>query len=166
MNTELMFSKKSDEWETPLDLFDKLNKIYNFSLDPASTDENHLCDKYFTKEQDGLKQDWSKDVIFLNPPFSKIKLWMKKAYEESLKGAKVICLIPARVDTKYWFDFCLKANLIYFIKGRLRFVNRKLPLYNPFGNFKISPAPFPSVIVVFDLTKKVGDTIFETWKGI
>lgn len=57
MNT-VMFSSKSNEWTTPQELFDKLNEEFNFNLDPCSTDENHKCDRYFTKKQDGLKQDW------------------------------------------------------------------------------------------------------------
>lgn len=57
MNT-VMFSSKSNEWTTPQEFFDKLNEEFNFNLDPCSTDENHKCDRYFTKKQDGLKQDW------------------------------------------------------------------------------------------------------------
>ncbi len=54
----VMFSSKSNEWTTPQEFFDKLNEEFNFNLDPCSTDENHKCDRYFTKKQDGLKQDW------------------------------------------------------------------------------------------------------------
>lgn len=53
-----MFSSKTDQWATPQDFFDGLNKEFNFNLDPCANESNHKCDKYFTEEQDGLKQDW------------------------------------------------------------------------------------------------------------
>ena len=58
MNKEVLFSTGKTEWSTPQDFFDKLNEEFHFDLDPCATDENHKCDTYFTKEQDGLKQDW------------------------------------------------------------------------------------------------------------
>lgn len=53
-----LFSSATDEWETPQDLFDKLNSVFHFTLDVCASDENHKCAKYFTREQDGLKQSW------------------------------------------------------------------------------------------------------------
>ena len=58
MNTNGIFSSKTDEWETPQWLFDELNDEFHFTLDPAATDENHKCDRYFTKEDDGLSKMW------------------------------------------------------------------------------------------------------------
>lgn len=151
MNTDLMFSKQSDEWETPQDLFDVLDKEFKFQVDAACSNKNKKCDWYF---KDSLNHDWIGYGIdngnlflegplvgpfWLNPPYSKIAAFMKKAYEESLKGATVVCLIPSRTDTKPWHDYIMKAHEIRFIKGRLRFVG---------PNCK-GPAPFPSCIVVF-----------------
>ena len=67
MNTEVMFSRNSDEWPTPKAFFDSLNAEFHFTLDPCATDENHKCDKYFTQETDGLKQDWGGPSRFLQP---------------------------------------------------------------------------------------------------
>ncbi|MCH4323798.1 phage N-6-adenine-methyltransferase [Staphylococcus haemolyticus] len=133
------FSSKSNEWTTPQYLFDELNQEFNFTLDPCATEENAKCSKYFTIEDDGLSKDWSNDVVFMNPPYGReIKKWIKKAYEESLNGATVVCLIPARTDTTYWHDFIFdKADDIRFLKGRLKFGNSK------------NSAPFPSAIVVY-----------------
>lgn len=133
------FSSKSNEWTTPQHLFDELNQEFNFTLDPCATEENAKCSKYFTIEDDGLSKDWSNDVVFMNPPYGReIKKWIKKAYEESLNGATVVCLIPARTDTMYWHDFIFdKADDIRFLKGRLKFGNGK------------NSAPFPSAIVVY-----------------
>ena len=84
---QVHFMSKSNEWETPIDLFEKLNDEFNFTLDPCSTDNNHKCDKYYTQEVDGLKQSWKGERVFCNPPYGRaIKDWVKKSYEESIGG--------------------------------------------------------------------------------
>lgn len=101
--------------------------------------ETAKCDKYFTPEDDGLKQDW-KGICWLNPPYGREQIkWINKAYEETLRECKqVMCLIPARPDTKVWHEVIFPyAKAICFIKGRLKF-----------GGSKDS-APFPSALVVF-----------------
>ena len=136
---DVHYSSKTNEWSTPQAFFDELNKEFNFTLDPCATSENAKCTKYFTVEDDGLKQDWSKDVVFMNPPYGReIKYWVQKAFEESLKGATVVCLIPARTDTAYWHDYIFgKADDIRFLRGRLKFGDSK------------NPAPFPSAIIIY-----------------
>ena len=151
---EVMFSSKSDEWGTPSDLFESLNRKFNFTLDPCATHENKKCNKYYTKEEDGLSKDWGGESVFINPPYTggAIGKWVKKAYEETTKNSdtSVVCLIPSRTDTKYWHDYCMKSAHIYFIKGRLKFVGE--------AN---NSAPFPSVVVVFseNLKKSHNPTI-------
>ena len=153
MNTELMFSSKSDEWETPQDFFDKLNEEFHFTLDPCATHENHKCDKYYTKEDDGLSKDWTGETVFCNPPYGRvIGKWVEKCYKENLKGVTVVMLIPARTDTS-WFHKYIYNNPnveIRFLKGRLKFINRLLLSCNENGEYKLSPAPFPSMVVVFN----------------
>ena len=136
---DVHYSSKTNEWSTPQDFFDELDKEFNFTLDPCATRENAKCTKYFTVEDDGLKQDWSNDVVFMNPPYGReIKYWVQKAYEESLKGATVVCLIPSRTDTKYWHDYIFgKADDIRFLRGRLKFGGSK------------NSAPFPSAIIIY-----------------
>lgn len=136
-NTNIHFSSKTDLWATPQDFFDKYNQIYNFDIDVCALPENAKCLIYFTPEQDGLKQKWS-GKCWMNPPYGRtIKHWVKKAYESSLDGCVVVCLLPARTDTSWWHDFCIKGK-IEFIRGRLKFGGNK------------NSAPFPSAIVVFD----------------
>ena len=148
MNTNLHFSSKSDMWETPQDFFDKLNEEFNFETDVCALPENTKCKKYFTPEQDGLTQKWE-GVCWMNPPYgNKIGKWIKKAYESGEKGATVVCLVPSRTDTSYWHNYCMKGEIRFF-RGRLKFKNRALPSYREDGNYKISPAPFPSAIIVF-----------------
>ena len=125
-----MFSSKSDEWETPQDLFNKLDTVFNFTLDPCATDKNYKCDKYYTIENNGLSKDWSKETVFVNPPYGdKLKHWVKKCCEES-KHAKIVMLMPARTDTKYQHEYIFKhAKAICYIKGRLKVSNKIIANY-------------------------------------
>lgn len=136
-NKKVIFSKNSDEWETPISLFEYLNYEFNFNLDPCCTLINRKCDFFFTKEDNGLIQDWGGYRVFCNPPYSNISNWVKKCYFESLKPNTLVCLlIPSRTDTKYFHEYIYNRSEIRFIKGRLRFSNA--------GN-----APFPSMLVIF-----------------
>ena len=139
INTDVMFSSKTDLWSTPQLLFDELNKEFNFTLDPCATHKNAKCKKYYTKEQDGLRQSWENEIVFMNPPYGKeIGEWIKKAYTEHVcANAKVVMLLPARTDTKWFHHWIYKQAEIRFIKGRLKFGNSK------------NSAPFPSMIVIF-----------------
>jgi site-specific DNA-methyltransferase (adenine-specific) len=95
------FSKNSDEWASPQWLVDILKPVFKFTVDPCSTDFNKTCEKHFTKLLDGIKQSWAREVAFVNPLYSEIGVWMQKAYESALnEGATVVCLVPARTDTK------------------------------------------------------------------
>ena len=136
MNNEVMFSSKTCEWETPFDFFERYDKMYGFDVDVCATRENAKCKKYFSREDDGLSKKWN-GHCWMNPPYGRsIGEWVKKAYEESQKGALVVCLLPARTDTAWWHDYCMKGE-ITFIRGRLKFGNSK------------NAAPFPSAVVVF-----------------
>ncbi len=149
---KVLMSSKSNEWETPDSLFSNLNARYGFTLDPAATEENAKCKKYFTSETNGLTKSWKNEVVFLNPPYGReVGTWVKKAYDESRKDTKSkVVLIPARTDTKYFSKYCSLASNIFFIQGRLKFNNRTLPSYKEDGSHKLFPATFPSVIVVFN----------------
>jgi phage N-6-adenine-methyltransferase len=137
MNNELMFSSKTDLWETPQWFFDRLNKVFNFGIDVCALSENAKCDTYYTPDDNGLLKDW-RGVCWLNPPYGRqISAWVEKAYKSAKEnGATVVCLLPARVDTRWWHDYCAKGE-VFFVKGRLKF-----------GGCDNS-APFPNAVVVF-----------------
>lgn len=99
MNQAVMFSSASDEWATPQELFDRLNKIFRFNLDAAATLENAKCNEFYTKEENGLSRPWHGNV-WLNPPYGRqIGAWVKKAYEEVTRGGGGIgCFAIARAD--------------------------------------------------------------------
>jgi hypothetical protein len=103
---EVMGSSRSVEWYTPPALFAELAAEFGgFDLDPCCTPESALCSAYYTREDDGLMKPWFGHV-FMNPPYGKtLGQWMRKAWEESQRGALVVCLVPARVDTAWWHDY-------------------------------------------------------------
>lgn len=130
------FSSSTAEWSTPQDFFDQLHAEFGFELDVCATAGNAKCDRYFTASDDGLAQEW-RGVCWMNPPYGAgIGAWVRKAYESSLLGAIVVCLLPARTDTRWWQDCCEPHAEIRFLRGRLRFNDA-------------DPAPFPSAVVVF-----------------
>jgi len=139
LNTAVMFSSKTDNWATPQDFFDDLNLEFGFTLDPCADDHNHKCPKYYTRQQNGLVQDWGGERVFCNPPYGKeIGNWVEKSLEESKKpGTLVVMLIPARTDTKYFHEYIYGKAEIRFVRGRLKFGGQK------------NAAPFPSMVVVF-----------------
>ncbi len=85
----------------------------------------------------------------MNPSYGRtIGKWIKKAYESAKAGATVVCLVPARTDTTWWHDYCMKGE-IRLLKGRLKFQNRTLPSWKKDGKYKQTSAPFPSAIIIF-----------------
>ena len=143
MINDALFSSNSDEWFTPQQFFDTVNKEFNFTLDVAATTSNTKCKKFFTIVDNGLEQDWSNEVVWCNPPYSDIKLWVEKAYNESLKGTKIVLLIPVRTDTRYFHSFIYGKAELRFIKGRLKFECED-------KTKKLNSAPFPSMIVIYN----------------
>lgn len=143
MNTatqKVMFSSKKQDWATPQDFFDKLNWQFGpFDLDPCASPQNAKCANFFTEPEDGLSKDWGGHTVFVNPPYGRsVGTWIKKAFEESRKdNTTVVCLIAARPDTRYWHDYVMHADEVYFVKGRLKFGDGE------------NSAPFPSAVVVF-----------------
>ena len=135
------FSSNTVEWGTPQDFFDELDAEFHFTLDPCSTDQNAKCAKHYTKEQDGLAQDWTGEVVFCNPPYGReMPKWIAKCAEHGKAGGTAVMLIPARTDTKAFHEYIYGKAEIRFIKGRLYFERT---------GCKRESAPFPSMVVVF-----------------
>jgi site-specific DNA-methyltransferase (adenine-specific) len=173
MVDKALFTSDTDEWSTPQELFDELDKEFGFKVDVCATHENSKCEVFFSKSTDGLKAQWHDWLIcWMNPPYGNpeepckpnckkkkcvkrgyhiteyipgVKDWVKKAYMESCEGATVVCLLPARTDTKWfhrfiWDKYSQKPQPhaeVRFLEGRLHFGGAE------------NPAPFPSIIVVF-----------------
>lgn len=117
MVSDVLFSSKDTVWATPMDLFAKLNKVFNFELDVCATPDNAKCNRFFTEADDGLKQNWA-GVCWMNPPYGKtIKEWVKKAYDSAQAGATVGCLLPARTCTSWWHEYCEKGGHTRSLRG-------------------------------------------------
>lgn len=139
INAGLM-SSKTELWATPPEIFDPLNKEFEFTLDACALPENTKVKQFFSPEDNSLIQEWT-GTVWMNPPYGReISKWMKKAFESSLTGATVVCLVPARTDTVWWWDYAMKGE-IRFIKGRIKFID--------FVGNANQAAPFPSAIVIF-----------------
>lgn len=142
MISKALMSSNRMDWETPPEIFNPLNDEFHFTLDVCATNENHKCEYWITPEEDGLYINWASEyapsVCWMNPPYGReIGKWVKRAYEQSQKGATVVCLVPSRTDTAWWHDWAMNATEIRYIRGRIRFVDA------PYS------APFPSAILVF-----------------
>ena len=125
------------DWATPPELFAALDAEFHFTLDVCATAENHKCANYLSPIQDALGYHWANEVCWMNPPYGReIGKWMRKAHEQSLLGATVVCLVPARTDTAWFQDYAMRGD-IRFLRGRVKFVGAK------------HSAPFPSAIVIF-----------------
>jgi phage N-6-adenine-methyltransferase len=137
MNNDLMFSSNTDLWSTPQAFFDKLNMAFKFTIDVCALPDNAKCDQYYTHDKNGLEQEWT-GTCWMNPPYGRgIAAWVEKAYKSAKEsGATVVCLLPARVDTRWWHDYCANGE-VHFLKGRLKLGNAT------------NCAPFPSAVVVF-----------------
>jgi len=133
----VLFQSNSDEWRTPLSFFQRINQLFFFQYDAASTLDNSLCPY---RLNDGLAELWP-NLTFCNPPYSQIKNWAEHACKSALQPNKplIAMLIPTRTDTTYWHKWIFKhASHILFIKGRLKFSNTK------------NSAPFPSALILFN----------------
>lgn len=144
---KVLHSSASDEWATPQEFVDALERRIQlrFVLDPCASKENKKARRYFTEAEDGLKQDWGRDLFFCNPPYSAVGDWVRKA-----STGWGFCLVPARTDTKWFHEAVKEAGQVIFLKGRLKFGDQK------------NSAPFPSCVIGFG---SYGPRVsFEDWK--
>tara|TARA_Y100000401_G_C8300327_1_gene213675 strand:+ start:407 stop:946 length:540 start_codon:yes stop_codon:yes gene_type:complete len=139
-----LYSSKHQAWRTPGWLIRFLNEVYDFDLDAAASPDNAICEKYLSEEDDALSvEEWPGDRIWLNPPYGRaVGKFVAKAHQQAEMFGKtvVVVLVFARTDTAWWHDFAMRAQDIYFIRGRLRFTK---------GEEKSGTAPAPSALLVF-----------------
>ena len=138
-NLKVHFSSDRHDWETPPEIFLPLRDEFQFTLDVCASPTNAKVSRYFTEEDDGLTQDWSNDVCWMNPPYGReLKLWVEKARHEAERGATVVAIIPARTDTAYFHDHIFGHAEIRFLRGRVKFL---------LHGEVIGSSPFPSAII-------------------
>ena len=133
----VLFSLKETVWSTTQDFFNKLNEEFDFTIDVCALPENAKCKRYFTPEDDALKQKWT-GTCFCNPPYGReIGQWVEKASKSADEGETVVMLLPARTDTKWFHNYVYGKAEIRFVAGRLKFGGSK------------NNATFPSMVVIF-----------------
>lgn len=113
-----------DLWQTPINLFNQLNKEFNFACDVAASRDNRLCKMYFDEAGNALDPmcDWFKSN-WCNPPYSKILPWVQKARIEHEKGKSIVMLVPGDTSVKWFKEAYESCNEVRFISGRLSFIN-------------------------------------------
>ncbi len=142
---ESRYRGKGRCWATPPKIFEPLNAEFAFTLDPCATPKSAKCARFFTETEDGLKQDWGKERVFLNPPYgAEIRPWIKKAKESSWGGALVVGLLPAETDSDWWHEHIVGAAEVRYIRGRPRFL-----VYEDDGSVKWASPFRPCVVVVW-----------------
>jgi phage N-6-adenine-methyltransferase len=116
----------TNQYGTPPQLIRELESCLGdtFDLDPCSgAEDDRIADDIYTKEDDGLAQDWFGNV-FVNPPFSECGEWVKKAFDEqrNKEAERVVLLLPVRLAAGYFHQYVSKANAICFVEGRIDYV--------------------------------------------
>lgn len=150
MKTEYTYASNTpldvrDYWQTPHPYFDYWNNIYNFDIDVAAADYNHLCPRYYTVEDDALTLEWGYSN-WCNPPYSDIGPWVEKAIQEAVVGKTTVMLVPSNIDTKWFLKIIDNpfASVTFLVGGRIRFVRadtQKPVGSNPRGSMFIVFSP-------------------------
>ena len=111
-----------DLWQTPKEVFDKLDSEFRFTCDVAASELNKLCESYIDEDENSLDATWM-NANWCNPPYSDIAPWVQKAIIEHRHGKTIVMLVPADTSVKWFrlaYDSC---NEVRFISGRLSFIN-------------------------------------------
>lgn len=129
-----------DEWRTPRWLFERAQRVFGlFHLDAAASKQNALCPRYYTREDDGLSQEWI-DGTWCNPPYSNINPWVDHAIEQKVQST---LLLPSLNGDSRDFKILRYCNEIAFLP-RISFINPGTGLPqkgNPRGSILVN---FPS----------------------
>ena len=126
MSNFILSNMSDDNWTTPIDVYQALDKEFHFNDDPCPLNPNG---------SGGLDREWGTST-FVNPPYSKPAPWCQKAFEESRQGKIVVMLLRGDTSTKWFHEWVLGKAEVRFIKGRLHFNGK-------------APAPFPSILAIY-----------------
>lgn len=154
---KVLHSKQSDFWGTPGDFFEIYHREFHFTIDASADEHNHLLPRWWgpgsALGENALEVSWKGETCWLNPPYSNILDFTRKArYESIFNGVTTVMLIPSRTDTQYWHKYIWDEHENTwqagvsgrFIRGRLKFRKTDVTIES-----KLQPAPFPSVVIIF-----------------
>lgn len=136
----------------PLDFAEFVERLGPFTVDVAAADHNARCERYYTREIDGLAQDWAGERIWCNPPYSDIAPWIRKAWAEHQVAEQIVMLLPANRTEQTWWQLMVEPFRdrahsplrTEFLPGRMRFLKR--------GQTAIGPnerPPFGCVLLIW-----------------
>jgi phage N-6-adenine-methyltransferase len=153
LKNEYLKSDEKDTYKTPRYLIERLEKEFGqFTLDAAANDENKICDRYISKEENALVSEWSTSgIVFCNPPYSQKQQFLDKAIEQAKSGQKIIMLVPASPETQFFKSCKDKSDWLLCINGRL--------VFDGVGNSNAGQAKFATMLVFFnrEKTEKLND---------
>jgi phage N-6-adenine-methyltransferase len=136
---------KGRAWATPPSVFEPLQAEFGFTVDACADGLNAKLARYWSEAEDGLAQDWSAEVVWMNPPYGReIRAWIRKAREASDAGALVVGLVPAETDSDWWHEHILGRAEIRYLRGRIRFL-----VHQAEGPTRWASPFRPSVVVVW-----------------
>jgi site-specific DNA-methyltransferase (adenine-specific) len=172
-----LYSSEKWEYETPDDIFNFLDDLFNFGIDCAANEMNTKCENFISPEMDALNllTDWKPKErgkrFWLNPPWGReytkatgktLADWLRRAYAEYMKGNEGVVLVSARVDTRWWHDYAKYAPWVWFPKGRISFLYEGEVMNQPnFGSAfliyveKLTREQKVMLVSMGDLRKKV-----------
>lgn len=108
---------KTDKWMTPPSVYIPLNEEFQFTFDPCPIEWNEKT------HDDGLAIEWG-ERNFINPPYSNVSKWIKKAHDEWKKGKLVVMLINAITDSIAFHEYIYGKAELRFVKGRIKFLDQ------------------------------------------
>lgn len=115
MNKSLQNKNYRSEWETPPDVFEKIQNAFTsvFLHDVAATPSNTKCGFVFKPGIDALNEGWGapNGLWWCNPPFNKVEDFLKKAHGEFAKGCEGVMLVPSLQETKWFRKYITELNM-------------------------------------------------------
>ncbi|NIX55333.1 MAG: hypothetical protein GWN14_05220 [candidate division Zixibacteria bacterium] len=157
---DILTKSESSLWETDPLVFARLSVMCGgFEVDAAASDENHLCDEYYTEEHDALSFQWPNKRIYCNLPWgrgvhSNVGDWLRVGHTAAKRGAPVVCFhVPVKSDQPWWHEWASKGHIL-FVRGRLIFYIDGKPKLDKMGN--VCSATFPSAFVIYQPGPDVG----------
>lgn len=119
-----------DDRATPPEVFGPLHERFGFTLDVSASSANTKCVRYFTAAQNGLLQPWAGESVWCNPPYSRIRPWIVKAWTEQGAAHGIVMLLPANRTEQTWWQQLVEPYrdrtgsplTTEYLPGRIRFL--------------------------------------------
>ena len=133
-------------------LFRILDDEFHFTVDVAANPDNAKCERFYTREDDGLIQSWAGEIVWCNPPYSEIPAWITKAVQEMT--ATIVMLLPANRTEQPWWQTYVESERDKGGRVETRFLAGRRKFY---GDGSGGSAPFGSVLVIFKAIAEIVD---------